>query len=183
MHALPPVSHRADTWDVTCWGKICCGVIWLYEIIAVFGTWANMGINLPLKHYIYHKNHVWVCVCVRRRSVIRWPYFISAWSPFGMSPTHSAIIHDSIATDVFYLALLHQPHFSFLIYWGPEHNLNDRVICPAWRLLWTGKRVERRMWEEKVITALLLDYWFSRLKDTIRDSWALYAEGPLAVYL
>lgn len=114
-------------------------------------------------------------MCVRRRAVIRWPYFISAWSPFGMSPTHSAILHDSIATPAFYLALLHQPYFSFLIYWGPEHNLNDGVIFPAWRLVWIGERMGRIKREGKVITALLLDYWFSgsRTRFEIRECYVL----------
>lgn len=64
LFCMPPVSHHADSWVVTCWGITFCGVIWLYETIAVFSTWANMPFNLSVKHYICYKNHVWVSVCV-----------------------------------------------------------------------------------------------------------------------
>lgn len=126
-----------------------------------------------------------VSVCAWRRAVIRWPYFISAWSPFGMCPTHSAILHDSIATPAFYLALLHQPYFSFLIYCRLENNLNDGVIFPAWRLVWIRERMERITREGKVITASLLDYWFSssRTQLEIREhcelkvlQWCIFIE-------
>jgi len=82
------MSHHTDSWVVICWGIIFCGVIWLYEIFAVFSTWANMPFNLSVKHYICHKNHVWVyvCVCVWWGAVIRWPLFISAWPPFWQEP-------------------------------------------------------------------------------------------------
>lgn len=101
--------------------------------------------------------------------------------PFGMSPTHSAILYDSIATHAF-LALLHQPYFSFLIYWGAEHNLNDGVIFPTWRLVWIGERMERiKRGESHHGFAIRLLIF--RLKDTIRDSWVLCAEGPSTVYL
>lgn len=101
--------------------------------------------------------------------MIRWPYFISAWSPFGMSPTHSAMLHDSIATAAFYLALLHQPYFSFLIYWEPEHNLNDEVIFSRMKISLDqeedGKDKERGESHHSFAIILLI----SKLKDTIRD--------------